>query len=199
MPRVRDVLKTLARAAAFVPAAPFLLSFAIKRLVIGPNRALEGSSQSLACLPGLFGVYVRRAFLSVAIERCASSAVVEYGTLFSQAGAVLEDGVYVGPNCHLGLVHLERGVLLAAGVHVPSGARTHGIESTEEIIRDQPQTKSLVRIGAGTWVGSAAVVMADVGREAVIGAGAVVTRPVPDFAVAAGVPARVLRSRRPAE
>lgn len=196
---MRDALKGLARAAAFIPAAPFLLSFAIRKRVLGPNRALEGSSQSLACLPGLLGVYIRRAFLSSALARCASSAVVEYGTLFSQTGAVLEDGVYVGPNCHLGLVHLERGVLLAAGVHVPSGARTHGIDAVEEIIRDQPQTRSTVRIGEGTWVGSAAVVMADVGRHAVIGAGAVVTRPIPDFAVAAGVPAKVLRSRRPAE
>jgi virginiamycin A acetyltransferase len=53
----------------------------------------------------------------------------------------------------------------------------------------------MIRIGAGTWIGSAAVVMADVGHDAVVGAGAVVTRPVPDAVVAAGVPARVLRAR----
>ena len=53
-----------------------------------------------------------------------------------------------------------------------------------------------MRIGEGTWVGSAAVVMADVGRHCVIGAGAVVTRPLPDYSVAVGVPARVIRSRR---
>jgi acetyltransferase-like isoleucine patch superfamily enzyme len=37
--------------------------------------------------------------------------------------------------------------------------------------------------------------MADVGRDSVIGAGAVVTGPIPDGVVAAGVPARVLRRR----
>jgi acetyltransferase-like isoleucine patch superfamily enzyme len=37
--------------------------------------------------------------------------------------------------------------------------------------------------------------MADVGRNAVIGAGAVVTSPIPDNVVAAGVPARVIRDR----
>jgi acetyltransferase-like isoleucine patch superfamily enzyme len=37
--------------------------------------------------------------------------------------------------------------------------------------------------------------MADVGRESVVGAGAVVTRPIPDRVMAAGVPARVRRRR----
>jgi acetyltransferase-like isoleucine patch superfamily enzyme len=53
-----------------------------------------------------------------------------------------------------------------------------------------------VRIGEGSWVGSAAVVLADVGRHSVVGAGSVVTKPIPDFVVAAGAPARVIRSRQ---
>jgi acetyltransferase-like isoleucine patch superfamily enzyme len=44
-------------------------------------------------------------------------------------------------------------------------------------------------------VGSAAVVMADVGPDSVVGAGAVVTRPLPARVIAAGIPARVLRHR----
>jgi acetyltransferase-like isoleucine patch superfamily enzyme len=39
--------------------------------------------------------------------------------------------------------------------------------------------------------------MADVGRHCIIGAGSVVTQPIPDYAVAVGVPARVVRSRLP--
>ena len=52
-----------------------------------------------------------------------------------------------------------------------------------------------MRIGAGSWIGSGAIVMADVGANAVVGAGAVVTKPVPDAVVAAGVPATVIRTR----
>ena len=55
-----------------------------------------------------------------------------------------------------------------------------------------------IRIGEGTWVGSAAIILADVGKHCVIGAGAVVTSPIPDYAIAAGVPAKVIRDRRDA-
>jgi acetyltransferase-like isoleucine patch superfamily enzyme len=54
-----------------------------------------------------------------------------------------------------------------------------------------------VRVGAGADVGVNAVILPGViiGAGAMIGAGAVVTEDVPAFAVAAGVPARVLRYR----
>jgi acetyltransferase-like isoleucine patch superfamily enzyme len=55
----------------------------------------------------------------------------------------------------------------------------------------------MVRIGEGSWVGSGAIVMADIGKHCVIAAGAVVTEAVPDYAIAGGVPARVIRSRLP--
>ena len=93
-------------------------------------------------------------------------------------------------------MHLERDVLLAAGVHVPSGSATHGMSALDQPIRDQPGVRTLVRIGEGTWVGSGAVVMANVGKHCVIGAGAVVTQSIPDYAIAVGVPARVVRSRQ---
>ena len=193
---MRDGVKALARGLATVVVSPVLLSFAIKRAILGADRALEGSSQLLALVPGLPGIYLRRAFLQFALASCAASVTVEFGTLFSQAGARLDDHVYVGPGCHLGLVHLERDVLLAAGVHVPSGGATHGTEDVETPIRDQPGARTLVRVGEGAWIGSAAVILADVGRHSVVGAGAVVTKPLPDYVVAAGVPAKVIRSRR---
>jgi acetyltransferase-like isoleucine patch superfamily enzyme len=47
----------------------------------------------------------------------------------------------------------------------------------------------------GTLIGSGAIVMANVGHNSVVGAGSVVTKPLPDNVVAAGVPARVIRQR----
>jgi acetyltransferase-like isoleucine patch superfamily enzyme len=191
---MNEGLKALARALATILVAPQLLSYSIRSAVLGKNRAFEGSVQALALVPGLPGQYLRRAFLSHVIEYCAPTAVIGFGTLMSQTGCRIEDRVYIGPHCHLGLVHLERDVLLAAGVQIPSGPHTHGTDPAEAI-RNQGGRPRLVRIGAGTWIGSSAVVLADVGRDTIVGAGAVVTRPLPDRVIAAGIPARVVRQR----
>ena len=192
---MRESAKAMIRALAWFAVTPSVLSWQLRSLAIGPDRALEGSTQAWACVPGMAGQYLRRAFLSRTLQSCAPNATIEFGTLFSSTKAAIGDRAYIGPRCHLGWVVIEQDALLAAGVHVPSGARTHGMDDPAMPIRDQPALKTPVRIGAGAWVGSAAVVLADVGRDAVVGAGAVVTRPIPDRSVAGGVPARILRTR----
>ena len=161
----RSVLKSLAFGVATVIVTPSLASFFVRARVLGRDRALAGSTQALAIVPGVLGQYLRRAFLARTLARCHPSATIEFGTIFSKAGAIIDEQVYVGPRCHLGLVHLERDVLLAAGVHVPSGARTHGTDDPSVPMREQQGTLTMVRIGAGAWIGSAAVVMADVGAQ----------------------------------
>jgi virginiamycin A acetyltransferase len=192
---IRDVMKAAARGAAHVVVSPLLVSFAIRGRLLGRDRALEASTQWLSLVPGVTGEYLRRAYLSHTIAACHETAVVGFGTTFSRCGARIDANVYVGPGGHLGLVHIERDVLVAAGVHIPSGSKTHRIDDPAQPIREQANGERLVRIGAGCWIGEAAVVMADVGRDTVVGAGSVVTRPLPARCIAAGVPARVLRMR----
>ena len=140
----------------------------------------------LALLPGIWGQYLRQAFLARAIAHCAPTATISFGTIFSKAGARIDDRAYVGPGGFLGLVHIERDVLIGSGVHITSVTKP---------IREQEGEATLVRIGAGAWIGSAAVIMADVGANSVVGAGAVVTKPIPEAVIAAGVPAVVIRPR----
>lgn len=188
-------LKALAHGTATILVLPALASFHLRAAVIGRNRALEGSSQMFALIPGLLGQYLRRAFLAQVLEECHPTALIEFGVLFSQAGARIGPHAYVGPRCHLGLAHIGRGALIAAGVHIPSGAQTHGTADLDVPIRDQPGQRTVVSIGDGAWIGSAAVVMADVGADSIVGAGAVVVQPIPAHVIAGGVPARVIRSR----
>jgi acetyltransferase-like isoleucine patch superfamily enzyme len=193
---VREGLKRVAFIAASIAALPALVSYGIRRALLGPDRALEGSTQGLSLIPGMPGDYLRRAFLARVLAGFDRTATVQFGTIFSQAGARIGAHAYVGPRCHLGLVDIGRDVLIGAGVHIPSGADTHGSADLDRPIREQGGTRRMVHIGEGTWIGSAAVVMADIGRHCIVGAGAVVTKAIPDYAMAVGVPARVIGDRR---
>ena len=63
-------------------------------------------------------------------------------------------------------------------------------------VREQPGVFEPITIGEDSWIGERAVVSADVGKHCVVGAGAVVTKPVPDYAIVVGVPAKVIGDRR---
>jgi acetyltransferase-like isoleucine patch superfamily enzyme len=192
----RELLKASARLVATLLISPLLLTYWLEASMIGRDRALVAHSELLSLVPGLSGNYLRRAFLAGVLAGCHPTASIGFGTLFSKVGASIGANVYIGPRCHIGLAAIEANVLLAAGVHVTSGSQTHGFTDLSRPIRDQEGTPSLVRIGAGAWIGSAAVVMADVGRDTMVGAGSVVSKPLPAEVIAVGVPARVLRSRR---
>src|SRR5262249_30475419 len=103
--------------------------------------------------------------------------------------------VYVGPYCCLGDVTLEDDVLLGSQVSIMNGSAQHGIERLDIPIREQPGIWPRVTIGRDSSIGDRAVIMADVGAHCAIGAGSVVTKPIPDYAIAVGVPAKVIRYR----
>ena len=92
-------------------------------------------------------------------------------------------------------VIIEEGVGIARGVYISD--HSHGFKDPTRFIRDQGVDRiAPVRIGRGAWLGENAVIMpgVTVGRGAVIGANAVVREDVPDYSVAVGVPARVIRT-----
>jgi acetyltransferase-like isoleucine patch superfamily enzyme len=73
----------------------------------------------------------------------------------------------------------------------------HGFKP-DEPIRNQPlQTKGGIIIGDEAWLGYGVIVLdgVKIGRGAVVAAGAVVTKDIPDGAIAGGVPARVIKMR----
>lgn len=91
-------------------------------------------------------------------------------------------------------VKLEENVLLARNVYISD--HIHKYTDTEIPIRAQGVDKvEPVLVKRGAWLGQNVVVCPGVtiGRGAVVGANSVVTKSIPDYCVAAGAPARVLK------
>jgi len=108
------------------------------------------------------------------------------------------DGTGMAGGCVISaalLVEVGAHVLFARNVYVAD--HNHAFEDIETPIMAQGITDpSPVRIGDGAWIGENAVVLGGVtiGRGAVIGANSVVLGDVPEYSVAVGAPARVVRT-----
>jgi acetyltransferase-like isoleucine patch superfamily enzyme len=192
---MKRALKCLADVCATVVVLPVFGLYLLGRLLVGSDKAFPGWSQLLSLVPGLTGAYLRRAFYRLVFRRCAGGSWIGFGTVFSHPGCTIGRDVYVGVYCCLGEVTLEDDVLIGSHVSVMNGSGQHGIERLDIPVREQPGHWPHVTIGQDSWIGDRAIVMADVGRHCVVGAGSVVTEPIPDYAIAVGTPARVVRHR----
>ena len=98
-------------------------------------------------------------------------------------------------NCYLD-VEIGAAALFADDIYVSDF--DHRFADLTRPIKDQGIAKSRVRIEPDVWIGTKVTVCRGVviGEGSVVGANAVVTRDLPPYCVAVGVPARVIKDRR---
>ena len=123
------------------------------------------------------------------------SVIESYCCINNAVGDVtIGDYTRIGIHCTvIGPVCIGSHVNLAQGITVT--ALNHNFEDTSKRIDEQGISTKPVVIGDDVWIGSNAVVLPGVtiGRHAVVAAGAVVTKDVPDNCVVGGVPAKVIK------
>lgn len=122
------------------------------------------------------------------------------GALLLTYGGALELGEYcsVNPYCVLyGLGGLRIGNGVRIATHTVIVPANHTFDEPNTPIRLQPETRQGVVIEDDVWIGAGCRILDGVriGRGCVVGAGAVVTRSLPERSVAVGVPARVVGQR----
>jgi len=114
--------------------------------------------------------------------------------------------ICIGSFTNIGeFAHITSSNLIEIGNHVLTGKfvtisdNSHG-ETTSDMMKIPPierpvTSKGTVKIGDNVWIGDKATILANVtiGNNAVIGANSVVNKDVPDNAVVAGIPARIIK------
>ncbi|MBQ9231810.1 MAG: acyltransferase [Prevotella sp.] len=127
------------------------------------------------------------------------SVIESYCCINNAVGdVVIGDHTRIGIHCTvIGPVTIGSHVNLAQGITVT--ALNHNFKDTTLRIDEQGISTKPVVIGDDVWIGANAVILPGVtiGRHAVVAAGAVVTKDVPDNCIVGGVPASILKDLNP--
>jgi acetyltransferase-like isoleucine patch superfamily enzyme len=136
------------------------------------------------------------------ISICKSVRVNKYAWLIAlklddyEPELIIQKGCSLGDFNHIAAVRkvvLGEFVLTANGVYISDNI--HSYEDINLPVMHQPvRFKSEVYIGDGSWIGeNACIIGAKIGKHCIVGANAVVTSDIPDYSVAVGMPARVIK------
>lgn len=129
----------------------------------------EGARLGERCIVG------KGAYVDLDVQIGSRVKLQNYALIYH--GVTLEDGVFIGPHACLANDKLPRAI-------VPDGALKRA--------DDWQVGRTTVRYGASVGAGSIVLPGVTIGRFAMVGAGAVVTRDVPDFGLVVGQPARLV-------
>ena len=188
-------MKTLIYALCAMIVAPITITYFIIASCLNRNSIFAACSQILSLLPGKSGALLRSGFYRYAAEYCHPNVLIGFGTLLSQQQTVIGKNTYIGPQCNIGKCQIGSDTLLGSGVHILSGKGQHNFDDLSKPIKDQGGSFEQVSIGDDCWLGNGAVVMANVGSHSVVAAGSVVINDVPEYAIVAGNPAKVIKMR----
>ena len=123
-------------------------------------------------------------------------AVRIYGGHEYNGKLIIEDNVNIGQGAHIiasSELVIEKNATLSSYVFISDCH--HCYEDIEMNIMNQPLDVRPVHIGEGCLIGRGVAILAgaSVGKHSVIGANSVVTGKIPDYSVACGIPAKVIK------
>jgi acetyltransferase-like isoleucine patch superfamily enzyme len=172
-------------------AAPLRLLYSARLL------SFETGGQILSMIPGMPGIFVRRAWYRRTLARCGPGLIVGFGAVILHSGAEVGANVYIGKHALIGMATIGDDLLCSDRVQVLSGARHHGFENRAIPMNRQGNPHlERVTLGADVWLGANAVITADVADQCIVAAGAVVVKAIDDpWLIVGGVPARRLAER----
>lgn len=131
------------------------------------------------------------------------NAYIGRNTILSCKGGsiFLEDYCNISANCSLlseTEIRLGKYCFLAGHCYLVAGGNHSFDQITKPIMFQPSYTKGGIKILEDVWLGAGVIVLdgVTIGKGCVVGAGAVVTQKLPDYSIAVGIPARVIKDRR---
>ncbi len=142
-------------------------------------------------------IFILRFAKNWILERLASTCPIPSWRvkLHRSRGVIIGKNVYIGYDVILDRIHPE---LITIDNYAEIGDRSIISAHTRGslLLRHKyPRTTAKVRIGKGAWIAPGCIILQGItiGEQSVVGAGAVVTKSIPAYCVAVGVPAKVIK------
>ena len=189
---MKAAVKSVCSAIALLLVFPWALCERLARKAMGRDVWFLTHAEFLSLLPGKTGYFLRNAYYHLTLRRCPLNCCFHFGTIFTHSEAEVGERVCTGFHCIIGTATIGDDTMFAQGVQVLSGKFQHGIHDPSVAFQDQPGVLTRIHIGRNCWVGTNAILMADVGKNSVVAAGTMVTRAVPDDKLVMGNPARIM-------
>jgi len=152
----------------------------------------------VSVIPGTLGWRMRQLFLSRTVELGKNVMIDELVRIDHPKKLAIASDTFIGRGS---LINAAGGIKIGTNVLIGPGVKIwsvdHRFSSTDIPIRCQGHTFSPVVIEDDVWIGMDSIILkgVTVGKGAVIAAGSVVTKDVPQFQIVAGAPAKMIGSR----
>ncbi|MBY6070306.1 acyltransferase [Marinobacter salsuginis] len=189
------VFKRIVKLIFLLLAIPLYVLLSLFSQLANNDTVFTAFSQGLSLIPGKFGTYLRAAFYHLACPDTSDEISVGFLTILSHRNTTIAKGVYIGPQCNIGMCSIGENTLIGSGVHILSGSRQHAFQDIDRPIQDQGGVFEKIQIGADCWLGNTSLVMASLGNHSILAAGSVLTKTSAEGDILAGNPAKPLNNR----
>lgn len=158
-----------------------------KTLTIGDNVEINSLSKDGVCIGDNVSI------LNNTIIEC-TGVIRSLGE-----GLIIGNNVGIAQNCFIqvrGKVTIKNNVIFGPNVSIFS--ENHVFKYDDLPIKNQGETRDGVMIGEGVWIGTRSVILdgVTIGDNSIIAAGSIVTKDIPPYAIAGGVPAKIIKYRK---
>jgi len=139
---------------------------------------------------------IRYSLCKSIFKKCGKDVNIEHGAYFED-GKDIEIGNYSGIGVHCSISKAKIGNYVMMGPEVIILSQNHKYDDVSKPMSTQGYDIKEVKIEDDVWIGTRAIILPGIRikKGAIIGAGAVVTKDVPEYAIVGGVPAKIIKYR----
>jgi len=146
----------------------------------------------------LFSKQIRYWICKGMLKQCGRNVNIEHGAdIGTGKGIIIGDNSGIGVNCTVKRAIIGKNVMM--GPSVVFIGSNHAFSDPEKPLQEQGSVECPpIEVGDNVWIGTNVIVLPGrkIGKSSIVGAGAVVTKDVPEYAIVAGNPAKVIRYRK---